>query len=64
MIMNKFNSIKDVKIAVDNNQKVYWEHEGYVVFKDSIGQYLVKCLANDYIIGLHESHDSNKYYTI
>ena len=62
--MIRFNSIKDVKIAVDNNLPVYWEHEGYIVFKDNIGQYLVKCLANDYIIGLHESHDSNKYYTI
>ena len=62
--MNKFNSIKDVKTAVDNNRPVFWQHEGYIVFKDSIGQYLVKCLSNDSIVGLHESHDSNKYYTI
>ena len=37
---------------MDAGKTVYWHHNGYQVIKDSIGQYLIKCLWNDYCIGL------------
>jgi hypothetical protein len=47
-----FKTLDDVKNACDKKQKVFWAHDGYKVYKDNIGQYLVTCIYNDYTTGL------------
>lgn len=44
--------IQEIKDAVDEGLKVHWANPAYVVIKDSLGQYLIKCLINDHCIGL------------
>jgi hypothetical protein len=41
-----------IRALVDAGKKVYCDSKSYVVIKDSIGQYLIKCTDNDYTIGL------------
>jgi len=43
---------QQIRNLVDTGKTVYCDSESYVVIKDSIGQYLIKCLLNDYYIGL------------
>lgn len=43
---------QEIKQSVDNGIPVYWANQGYVVIKDSIGQYLIHCTMNDSYIGL------------
>lgn len=43
---------QQIRDLVDSGKIVYCDTESYVVIKDSIGQYLIKCLDNDYCIGL------------
>lgn len=45
-------TLDEIKAAVDAGQTVYCGSPGYVVIKDSLGQYLVKCVFNNYYIGL------------
>lgn len=47
-----FKTLDDVKKACNESKEVFWHHEGYKVYKDSIGQYLVTCIYNDYTTGL------------
>ena len=52
--MTKFyNSIKEIKAAVDAGKTVYVDSDGYQVIKESIGQYLIHFTGSDYYIGLH-----------
>lgn len=46
------HGVTAIKKAVDEGQKVYADTKAYVVVKDSIEQYLIKCLFNSYCIGL------------
>lgn len=50
-----FKTLDDVKKACDNKQEVYWANEGYKVYKDGIGQYLVTFIYNDYTTGLGDN---------
>lgn len=61
--MNKkyFKTLDEVKNACDNKEKVFWYHEGYKVYKDSINQYLVTCIYNDYTTGL-SNYDVKKCF--
>lgn len=59
-----FKTIDDIKTACNQNKKVYWVHDQYIVYKDAIGQYLVTCLNNDSTIGLHDSHNPTRYFMI
>jgi len=43
---------EQIKQAVDQGKRVHWENPGYLVIKDSIGQYLIKCLHSNHCIGL------------
>jgi hypothetical protein len=43
---------QQIRDLVDSGKTVYCDTQSYVVIKDSIGQYLIKCLGNDYCIGL------------
>ena len=45
-------SLDDIKTAIYNGYTVYWKNRGYEVIKDKIGQYLIKCTANSYCVGL------------
>jgi len=47
-----FKTINDVKNACNKKQQVFWSHDGYKVYKDNIGQYLVTCIYNGYTTGL------------
>lgn len=47
-----FNSIDEIKRAVDSGNKVYWANAGYKVIKDNLGQYLIVYDYNGYTIGL------------
>lgn len=41
-----------IREIVDSGKVVYCDSKSYVVIKDSINQYLIKCIDNDYCIGL------------
>jgi hypothetical protein len=41
-----------IRQAVDEGKTVYADTLAYRVIKDSIGQYLIFCVLNDYCIGL------------
>lgn len=45
-------SLDDIQTAIYNGYTVYWKNRGYEVIKDKIGQYLIKCTANSYCVGL------------
>jgi hypothetical protein len=45
-------TLKDIKKAVDEGKDVHWGNLSYIVIKDGIGQYLIKCKLNNSIIGL------------
>lgn len=44
--------LNEIKAAVDAGKTVCWSNSGYRVIKDSKGQYLIKCLMNNSMIGL------------
>lgn len=45
-------NLEQIKAAIEAGKKVFWSNEGYEVIKDSIGQYLIRCIWNDHCIGL------------
>lgn len=45
-------NIVEIKTAVDEGKSVYWSNEGYVVRKDTLGQYLIVFERNSSAIGL------------
>jgi hypothetical protein len=47
-----FETAEEIKAAVDSGKTVYVDSMAYVVIKDNIPQYLIKCMINDYCIGL------------
>ena len=44
--------LEEIKKAVDDGRIVHHQSDAYVVIKDRIGQYVIKCTFNDYCIGL------------
>jgi hypothetical protein len=47
-----FQTIEEIKQAVDEGKKVFWSNRAYEVIKDSVPQYLIKCNINQSCIGL------------
>ena len=45
-------NITEIKTAVDAGKFVHWSNEGYVVSKDTLGQYLIVFEHNGSAIGL------------
>jgi len=45
-------TLKQIKDALNDGLTVCWSHDGYQVVKDSLNQYLIKCLHNGHCIGL------------
>ena len=45
-------NIAEIKTAVDAGTSVHWSNEGYVVRKDTLGQYLIVFERNGSAIGL------------
>ena len=45
-------NITEIKAAIDAGKSVHWSNEGYVVRKDTLGQYLIVFKANGSAIGL------------
>ena len=45
-------STEEIKQAINEGKTVNWKSSGYDVIKDSLGQYLIRCLINDNYIGL------------
>ena len=59
--MKYANEIKLVKRAIDEGKKVYMTpNKNYQVIKDQVGQYLIRCNANDSYTGLH-GRENTKY---
>ena len=48
-------SLDDIKTAIYNGYRVHWKSNNYLVLKDKIDQYLIKCLSNSYCVGLTRS---------
>jgi hypothetical protein len=44
--------LNEIKEAVEAGKTVHWASPLYVVIKDGIGQWLIKCLGNGSCIGL------------
>lgn len=53
-----FKRIRKIKQLVDNGVPVYSGNTGHEVLKDSIGQYLITFVGNDYAIGLCHKDES------
>jgi hypothetical protein len=47
-----FESVQEIKDAVDTGKTVYWQSKIYMVVNGGKAGYLIKCLANDHCIGL------------
>jgi hypothetical protein len=45
-------TLEDIKSAVEAGWRVCWMNELYLVVKDRIGQWHIKCLSNGDCIGL------------
>ena len=45
-------NIAEIKTAVDAGKSVHWSNEGYVIRKDTLGQYLIVFEHNGSAIGL------------
>lgn len=43
---------EEIKKAVEEGKRVCWSNEGYVVVKDSLGQWFIKCIYNNNCVGL------------
>ncbi len=44
--------IASIKAAVDAGQTVHWANHGYIVVKDSLGEYLIKYIPSGWCCGL------------
>jgi hypothetical protein len=44
-------NLSEIKQAIEKGHKVFWKNPNYLVIKN-FDQYLIKCLANGYCIGL------------
>jgi len=53
-----FKRIRKIKQLVDNGVPVYSGNTGYIVHKDSIGQYLITFVSNGYTVGLCHKDES------
>lgn len=58
--MDITNSINKIKQWVDEGRIVYAKSSNYVVIKDKLGEYIIKCRSNNNIIGLH-GKDGTKF---
>jgi len=45
-------TLEEIKQAIDDGKTVHWSNPSYVVVKDNLGEYLIKCTSNDHCIGL------------
>lgn len=45
-------TLDEIKAAVDASKRVHWANEGYLVHKDSLGQYLITFEPNGSAVGL------------
>jgi hypothetical protein len=45
-------TLQEIKTAINQGKQVFWKSQGYQVIKDSINQYLIKCIYNGHCIGL------------
>jgi hypothetical protein len=43
---------EEIRQAVNSGKSVFWKNSCYVIIKDSLGQYLIRCILNDNYIGL------------
>jgi hypothetical protein len=45
-------NLNEIKSAIANGERVFWQTPTYEVILDSVGQYLIKCHFNGFCIGL------------
>lgn len=45
-------TLEEIKSAVNAGKTVHWSHDGYHVICDALGQWFIRCAANDNMIGL------------
>jgi hypothetical protein len=45
-------TLEEIKQAIADGKTVHCGNEGYVVVKDRLGQYLIKCTSNGHCVGL------------
>ena len=45
-------TLSEIKKAIAENKAVRWSNDGYKVYKDNIGQYLITFRPNEHTIGL------------
>lgn len=50
--MGEIMTLEQIKDFVNNGQEVYWSSKAYIVINDKLGQWFIKCLANNHCIGL------------
>lgn len=63
-------TIEEIKKAVNDGKTVYVGNTAYVVTKDSLDQWYIKCKLNGYLIGLAHSdgitlnHKPDAFFTL
>ncbi len=60
--MKTYTSIEQIKQDIDNGTKVYWMHKGYIVIKDSLGEYGILCTMNDNYVGIQSAQNPKAYF--
>jgi hypothetical protein len=52
-------TLEEIKAAVEAGHVVHWHNSAYKVVKDSLGQWMVKCIDNGHCIGSHTATARN-----
>lgn len=45
-------TLEQIKSVVERGETVCWKNRSYVVIKDSLNQWFIKCLDNGHCVGL------------
>lgn len=56
--MKTLKTAQEIRDAVDKGQTVHMGNEAYVVIKDKLGQYFIKCTLNNSLLGLTWADDT------
>lgn len=54
-------TLDEIKAAVDAGRRVCWEHDGYPIVRDNLGQYLIVYRPNGNAVGLTAAYVGGCY---
>lgn len=45
-------TLEEIKAAVESGKTVYWSNRNYMIIKDNLGRWLIRCVLNGSCIAL------------